>query len=196
MSINDDLFDKLYSKTTKQAFKKKNAKRRKEPYEDEVIYKARSPRRKKPDTFQSNVEYDFLQYARLVFRWGRKNTGLSTPNIELLLYLYPIGLFNKREFFLYCKCVTLYPQKIYKDLLKDGWIKEWRKPRNGNVSLYSLTDKAIKICDKMHRMCNGDIDIPENKSNEMVNSKQMKDSLYMDVIKHHNEQRRTKKDRQ
>ena len=135
--------------------------------------------------YQSRVEYDFLKYIRVIMKWASDNYDLSKPDIEFLLYLYGQGAFTRTQFNKYHRIISLYPNKTVKRYLEDGWIRVWRPKKGKQHAVYTLTQKAKIMCNKMHRFACGVEEIPtDSKSNEMGKSDKPRiNKYYMDVIK-------------
>ena len=153
---------------------------------------------KKPyPRYRSRVEYDFLKYVRLVFKWAQENYGLSRPRLELILFLYGTGAFSKKQFSDYHKTVGMYADKSMDQLVKEGWIVLWR-PANRKEkihSLYTLTQKAKIMCNKMHKYSAGINEVPMSSDhNVLVQNKEEKriNGYYLDAIKRMNKDKAPK----
>lgn len=136
--------------------------------------------------FRSRIEYDFLKYIRVVFKWALDNyPDLSKPEIEFLLYLYGIGAFSKKQFDDYHKLLGLYSIKTLTKFEDDGWIRLWRPKASKTHALYTLTQKAKIMCNKMHRFSCGVEEIPLNPvSNAMAKKDAPRiNTYYLDMIK-------------
>lgn len=132
--------------------------------------------RYKPRTNQSTRDYDFLKWIRVVFKWATAHTGLTQSRIELLLYLYSKGAFSKQEFFDYHELLGYGGPVTLKSLIESGWIIEWRKGKRGKVKgMYDLTSKAKVVCNKMHQMCVGGMDVPISRRSNPLNEKSIRD---------------------
>lgn len=132
--------------------------------------------RYKPRTNQSERDYDFLKWIRVVFKWATAHTGLTQPKIEILLYFYAKGAFSKQEFFDYFQLIGFGSQTTLKKFIQEGWIIEWRKGKRGRVKgMYDLTSKAKVVCSKMHKMCVGDMDVPVTRRSNPLNAKDIRD---------------------
>lgn len=154
----------------------------------EYVYKKK---RKKPQSrYPSRIDYDFLMYIRVVFKWAIDNSGLSRPNLELLLYLYGIGAFSKKQFHDYHKLVGLYQDKKLKDLIEQGWVKMWRpaNPNKKQHALYTVTHKGKGLCSSMHKYLAGEAEIPLIKSkNKMMRDDAPRiNAYYLDIVKRMN----------
>lgn len=155
--------------------------------------KISSVTRKKPKPQHNSVrDYDFLQYIRIVFRWALSNhEDLNRGKLEMLLYLYPKGAFSFSEFYKFHKTVSLYQRKTLDELMKAGYIMVWR-PKTGNeVALYSLTNKAKKLCDSMHKYCVGEEELPTDFSNKLFDKGGKRiNNYFADMIKDMNKRRK------
>jgi hypothetical protein len=141
--------------------------------------------------YRSRVEYDFLMYARLVFKWAQENYELNRPQLELILFLYGTGAFSKKQFSDYHKTVGMYCDKTLNEFIKEGWVTVWR-PANRKMKihkLYTLSQKAKIMCSKMHKYSCGKEEIPMTKArNVLVEKKEEKriNGYYLDAIKRMN----------
>jgi hypothetical protein len=145
---------------------------------------------------ETEREYDFLKYIRVVFRWATEHTGLSRPEIEVILYLYSKGVFTKAEFADYYKTIGLTTKARWQKYMDDGWIREWRTSKRNMKGLFDLTSKAKIVCSKMHQMCVGDMDIPTSRrSNPMNRNKDIKiNAHYTKLFKQMNAERNKTKE--
>lgn len=145
---------------------------------------------KKPTArYRSRVEYDFLKYIRVVFKWATdNNSDLSRPQIELLLYLYGLGAFSRKQFNDYHKLVGMYGIKTLKKFEDEGWIKLWRRKKGREHALYTLTQKAKIMCNKMHRFACGVEEMPSNPVSNKIARKDAPriNNYYLDIIKRMN----------
>ena len=172
------------SKRAKQVHEKKRGEI-KEGYGNTIKVNTKTP----PTRYRSRVEYDFLKYIRIVFKWATDNNPeLGRPQIELLLYLYGLGAFSRKQFNDYHKLVGMYGVKTLKKFEDEGWIKLWRKKKGREHALYTLTQKTKIMCNKMHRYACG---VEEMSSNPVSNKMARKDAprinnYYLDMIKRMN----------
>jgi hypothetical protein len=144
-----------------------------------------------PTKYRSRVEYDFLKYIRLAFKWAQENYGLSRPQVELLLFLYGTGAFSKKQFTDYHKTVGMYADKRMTEFIEEGWVTVWRPANKAKKihKLYVLTQKGKSMCGLMHKYCCGVAEIPMTSvSNLLVKNKDDKriNGYYLDAIKRMN----------
>lgn len=149
--------------------------------------------RKKPlPQYNSIRDYDFLQYIRVVFKWALKNNpDLSRAKLEMLLYLYPKGVFTYSKFHKYYKTIGLYQNKALSEFMEDGYIKVWQPKKGNQAKLYSLTNKAKSLCDIMHKYCTGDEKLPLDEENGLITDKEVRiNNYYVDMIKDMNKRKK------
>jgi DNA-binding HxlR family transcriptional regulator len=153
---------------------------------------------KPPKRVYSQVDYDFLKYIRIVFKWAKENyPDLKRPDLEMLLYLYPIGAFSRSQYVLYHKPMGLYAVSNLNKMIKGGWIKKFREGKGRQHVLYKLTEKANRLCGEMHKLTCGDKKMSEHPNNNAI-AKLAKDpnkpkanKYYMDIIKKMNKDKNT-----
>lgn len=141
---------------------------------------------KKPlPRYRSRVDYDFLKYIRIAFKWATDNHDLTRPEVELLLYLYGCGAFSSAQFNEYHKTLGLYAVKTKKAFEREGWIKLWRNRTSNHHKLYTLTEKGKRFCNLMHKYCAGLEEIPlTERSNKMLGKDKPRiNNYYLDIIK-------------
>lgn len=142
----------------------------------------------KPPTarYRSRIEFDFLKYIRVVFKWAvENNPDLTRPKVEFLLYLYGLGAFSKKQFHDYHKLFGLYAVKALQEFEDGGWVVLWRPRSTKQHALYVLTTKGKSLCSRMHRYCCGVDELPTNPvSNKMVRKDAPRiNNYYLEAIK-------------
>lgn len=143
-------------------------------------------RKEPPLRYRSRVEYDFLKYIRVAFKWALDNhPNLTRSQIELLLYLHCLGAFSRRQFDDYHKLIGIYSVKTLTQFMDEGYIKIWKTTDKKSGTLYAFTQKSRSLCNKMHRYCCGVEDISLNPLNNQMNRKDAPriNSYYLDIIK-------------
>lgn len=166
--------------------------RRGQPIKKARIYA--KVRKKPPVICHKEVTYDFLKWIRVVFKWAKEHSGLNRPELEMLLYLYPIGPFTKAQFIDYHNTIGYTMPSTWKDHISNGWIREWRSGKRNMKGLFDLTSKAKIVCSKMHQMCVGDMDVPTSRrSNPLNRQKDVKvNAHYTKLFKQMNAERAEK----
>ena len=158
-----------------------------------VKVQSKTKKKSPPVRYRTTREYDFLQYIRLVMKWATVNNDLLRGEVELLLYLYPMGTFSKKTFNEFHKTYGMYQMKTFSKMINEGWIVLWRPRKNNETALYALTNKAKTMCSKMHKFCTGELEIPESTVNALRKNDKSKPRIYdyyMDAIIKMNKNRR------
>lgn len=152
-----------------------------------VVISCNVKQRRRPVEYRQNIQYDFLQYIRIVYKWATANHNVTRGELELMLYLNPIGLFGKNDFAFFYRTVSLYQKKGLQNMIDKGWIVQWRENKKRERALYTLSTKGKTLCSRVHKMCVGEEPIPESNNNALVTDKKTAiNKFYMDVVKNMN----------
>lgn len=134
----------------------------------------------------SNMEYNFLQYSRIIRTWAKRNYKLSDTKIDILLYLSPIHIFTSTQFQRFLKEMGLSDYSIFKKMRDEGWFTMWSK--SGAKVYYVLSHKGNELVKKLHKMCMLEQEIPmSERRNVIVRSRNPKDQQLVDLFKVFNE---------
>ena len=127
---------------------------------------------------------DYLKYWSVIRYWVKAKYGLTTPDLEMLLFLYSEQLFNKTDFKEYEELMS-WDVNRFDRMLRDGWIHVWRKRKGNQATLYELTYKTRRIIDTIYKKLNGE-EISER--NPLFNKNvSYTDKVYRNAIKKINE---------
>jgi len=110
---------------------------------------------------------DYLKYHRIVFAWARKNTGASTIEIEMMLFLYSEDIFHKTKFKEYSNIMPFDRRKLER-MIHQGWIRCWRSDEDHRFKLYELSHKAKKLVNSIYKKLNGEEKISELKQSNVL----------------------------
>tara|TARA_R110000803_G_C11861051_1_gene307169 strand:- start:228 stop:668 length:441 start_codon:yes stop_codon:yes gene_type:complete len=122
-------------------------------------------------------KHNYLKYWRIIRYWIKAKYNLSTPDIEMILFLYSEDYFNKTKFKEFEELMSWDIQRFDR-LLKDKWIHVWRKGYGKNTTLYELSYKGKRVANTIYRKLNGE-EIAESPS---INPLFRTDASYMDKI--------------
>jgi hypothetical protein len=138
--------------------------------------KIKGVQKRKPTTrrIPSN---DYLKYWRVIRYWVKAKYGLTTPDLEMLLFLYSEDIFNKTQFSTYEQIMSWDIKRFYR-MLKDDWIHVWRKRQGNETTLYELTYKAKRIITMIYKKLNGEEIAETAHSNPLFRN----DASYMDKV--------------
>ena len=116
--------------------------------------KIKGVQNRKPTTRRTPT-YDYLKYWRVIRYWVKAKYGLSTPDLDMLLFLYSEEMFNKTQFKKFEELMSWDVQRFNR-LLKNDWIHVWRKREGKQTTLYELTYKAKRIITIVYKKLNGE----------------------------------------
>jgi hypothetical protein len=170
---------------------------RPKPVKNEIKVRKVNENKFEDARYRTSPRYTFLQYIKVAYKWAMTNYDISRRNLELLFYLYGIGTFTKKEFVFYSRLLMPNGMALFNSLMKHGWIVMWRDYSKLNPALFVLSDKAKKLCDKVHKICLGEIEISENPRVNFIAEKNENtpriNMYYMYVIRDMNKKFREKK---
>ena len=99
--------------------------------------------------------HDYLKYWRTIRYWIKAKYGLTTPDIEMMLFLYSENMFTKTKFKRFEQIMS-WDVNRFDRLLKDGWIHVWRKRKGKEATLYEVTYKSKRIITLIYKKLNGE----------------------------------------
>ena len=138
--------------------------------------KSKGVYQRKP-TSRITPSHNYLKYWRIIRYWVKAKYKLSTPDLEMLLFLYSEDIFNKEQFKKYEEVMSWeYPR--FARLLRDDWIHVWRKREGNKATLYELTYKAKRIITMIYKKLNGEEIAETAHSNPLFRN----DASYMDKV--------------
>lgn len=134
--------------------------------------------------FSSEIEYTFLQYIGLIKTWAKAKWDLTDNEFYLLLYIYPIGVFDQAEFSIMREALGVKTNQIFYSLKKKNMIQEWDNVP-GERKLYCLTWTGREVCGQAHRISLGKQKISSTRQkNPLVT---FRDSVYNKLFDKMNE---------
>ena len=77
------------------------------------------------NTSRKQPTHDYLKYWRTIRYWIKAKYGLTTPDIEMMLFLYSEQMFTKTKFKRFEQIMS-WDVNRFDRLLRDGWIHVWR----------------------------------------------------------------------
>ena len=129
-----------------------------------------------------------LKHYRIIRRWACRNNGLSDADLELLIYLDCIGLFNRLDFIDGAYSYSWDNRRLAR-LKADDWINVFAK-RNRTTTksnVYKVSFKGKQLINKIYRIMLGEEDIPTStKRNVIMKGKRYSDKVLIKSIKNVN----------
>lgn len=129
-----------------------------------------------------------LKHYRIIRQWACKNNGLSSADLELLIYLDCIGLFNRLDFIEGAYSYS-WDNRRWARLKADDWINVFAK-RNRTTTksnVYKVSFKGKQLINRIYRIMLGEEDIPTStKRNVIMKGKKYSDKVLIKSIKNVN----------
>jgi hypothetical protein len=124
-------------------------------------------------------EMNLLKHYRIIRKWACRNNNLNDADLELLMYLDCIDLFNKDDFKMGTYSYS-WDNRRWNRLLKEDWIVVWRT-RNRTTQkfhIYKVSFKGKQLISRVYRMMLGEEDIPTSTKRNSI----MKGETYTDKV--------------
>jgi hypothetical protein len=124
-------------------------------------------------------EMNLLKHYRIIRKWACRNNDLNDADLELLMYLDCIDLFNKDDFKMGTYSYS-WDNRRWNRLLKEDWIVVWRT-RNRTTQkfhIYKVSFKGKQLISRVYRMMLGEEDIPTSTKRNSI----MKGGTYTDKV--------------
>ena len=124
-------------------------------------------------------EMNLLKHYRIIRKWACRNNDLNDADLELLMYLDCIDLFNKDDFKMGTYSYS-WDNRRWNRLLKEDWIIVWRT-RNRTTQkfhIYKVSFKGKQLISRVYRMMLGEEDIPTSIKRNSI----MKGETYTDKV--------------
>jgi hypothetical protein len=115
---------------------------------------------------------DYLKYWRVVKRYVMKKYGLTSAELDMILFLHSEDYFGRSKFKEFNEILS-WDKRRFNKLLREGWIEMFRKRIKNDGALYQLSYKATNVIHYIYRKLEGD-DLPVDKLN--------KDASYTDKV--------------
>ena len=134
----------------------------------------------------STAEYTFLQFHHIIWKWAKANNNLSSSELNILLYVFPLISFSMGDFFNSQKELGNTSPNLFFNLKRKGFIVKWSSV--GRKTYYVLSTKANNLINRMHKMYMLEELIPMSpRRNVIVRSKKEKDVQLVELFRNFNE---------
>ena len=125
---------------------------------------------------------DCLKYWRVIRYFIKQKYGLTTADLDMLLFLYSEDIFSKEKFREFDNILS-WDEERFDRLLRDGWIEVFRRRRKKFKTLYGLTFKTQSVINSIYKKLSGE-EIQTDMSNNPIFAKNVKlsDKVYKKMI--------------
>jgi len=125
---------------------------------------------------------DCLKYWRVIRHFIKAKYGLTTADLDMLLFLYSEDIFSKEKFEEFDNILS-WDVDRFDRLLRDGWIEVFRKRRKKYKTLYGVSFKTQRVINSIYKKLSGE-EIPTSLSSNPMFAKNVKfsDTVYKKMI--------------
>ena len=129
-----------------------------------------------------NKPHDYLKYWRVIRYFMKRKYGLSTADLDFILFLYQEERFSKDKFREFDKLLK-WDVKRFERLRKDGWITVFRIKRGNRKALYEISHRGKRVADSIYKKLSGE-EIPETRNGNPMFKKNVgfSDKVYRNMI--------------
>ena len=125
---------------------------------------------------------DCLKYWRVIRYFVKQKYGLTTSDLDMLLFLYSEDIFSKEKFEEFDNLLS-WDESRFARLLRDGWIEVFRRRRKKHKTLYGVSFKTQRVINSIYKKLSGE-EIPTSQSSNPMFAKNVKfsDKVYRKMI--------------
>tara|TARA_R110000751_G_scaffold65854_3_gene134615 strand:- start:1173 stop:1601 length:429 start_codon:yes stop_codon:yes gene_type:complete len=131
------------------------------------------------------MKKNYMKYWRVVKYFVRDKYGITTADLEMLLFLYDEPYFTKAKFTEFNK-VFSWDRQRFKRLVTNGWVETIRTESKSRLSVYDLTYKAKRAINLIYEILEGR-EIGQDKGDMFKSAAGYNDKVYRNMIEEMNE---------
>jgi hypothetical protein len=126
---------------------------------------------------------DYLKYWRVVRYFIKSKYGLTTADLDMLLFLNSEVYFSKSDFCEFDELLS-WDKNRFENLRTNGWIEVFRRKKGKDKTIYQLSYKTNRVILSIYNKLEGE-QIPESPSaNPMfLRNVSYTDKVYRNYIK-------------
>ena len=136
---------------------------------------------------------NYLKYWRVVRYFIRAKYGITTADLEMLLFLYDEPYFTKAKFKDFNQ-VFSWDKQRFDRLLKNGWVEKVATESKSRLAVYNLSYKAKRIIEYAYALLHGR-EFPTMPDNNPVFKRKVSytDKVYRNAMMEINEVQRQRR---
>ena len=131
------------------------------------------------------MKKNYMKYWRVVKYFVKDKYGITTADLEMLLFLYDEPYFTKAKFTEFNK-VFSWDRQRFKRLVTNGWVETIRTESKSRLSVYDLTYKAKRAINLIYEILEGR-EIGQDKGDMFKSAAGYNDKVYRNMIEEMNE---------
>jgi hypothetical protein len=97
---------------------------------------------------------NYLKYWRPVKFYIKAKYEITEAELEMILFLYSEGYFNKDVFLQYDRIMSWSRNRLCK-LIKNGWVDIFRERKGSQKALYQVSHKSTKMITTLYNILDG-----------------------------------------
>jgi len=131
---------------------------------------------------QNSIKSDYLKYWRVIRYFVKAKYGLSTVELDMLLFLYSEDIFSRQRFDEFEQLMP-WNKLSFKKLMDQGWVELFRKKTKRKKPMYQLSYKCQRVISSIYKKLNGE-EIPTTQKNNPIFKRNIKytDKAYKKMI--------------
>ena len=130
---------------------------------------------------KNNKEYNYLKYWRIVRYYAKKRYGLSTSELEMMLFFYDEPVFTRTQFLEFCSTMS-WNKSRFKEMVDRDIIRLWRDGKYQVSNLYELTFTSKRICNLVYKKLAGEEINDDPEKNKIMKGQSYSDKMYRQMI--------------
>lgn len=128
------------------------------------------------------MKSDYLKYWRVIRYYVKAKYGLTTAELEMLLFLYSEGYFDKSKFREFSQ-ITPWDEKRFYKMMSGGWIQYFRQPKRNIKAIYELSYKSKRMIDTIYKKLEGEeLSVSDEHSPLFKRNVKYTDKVYRNMI--------------
>ena len=126
--------------------------------------------------------HDCLKYWRVIRYFIKAKYGLTTSDLDMLLFLYSEEICSKKKVEEFDN-LLIWDGERFNRLYREGWIEIFRNRKKTTKSLYSISYKTERVISSIYKKLSGE-EIPTSQTSNPMFAKNVKytDKVYRNMI--------------
>jgi DNA-binding MarR family transcriptional regulator len=139
------------------------------------------------DKSQIPPKSNYLKYWRVIRYYIKAKHGITTPELEMMLFLHSEKYFSQDKFAEFDSLIS-WDKNRFKRLVRDGWIQSFRVKTGNRRAVYELSRKGKLMVNSVYNYLSGK-EIPTSVKTNPLFEKDVSynDKVYRNMILQMNE---------
>jgi len=112
--------------------------------------------------YRKDPPNNYMKYWRVVRYWAKRKYEVTEPDLDMLFFLLDERFFTRTDMDKYANVLSgSFDTQRFNRLLKDGWIRTFRKRTRTSHALYEVSRKGKQMIGSIYKKLNGEEDFSE-----------------------------------